>query len=103
MFWGVVGLPLLTTVVPRSHPLENSFRIGNFFVTPLCPCSLTPKKLSQKPQRFFFFWAQFVVFIRFFGGWSRCSDSLQTAGGSAATNSAKSLLIAVFLCLHPNI
>jgi len=50
-----VGLPLLTTVVPRSHPLENPFRIGDFSVTPLCPCSLTPKKLSQKPQRFFFF------------------------------------------------
>ena len=44
-----------------------------------------------------------MVFIRFLCGWSRCSDSLQTAGGSAVTNSAKSLLIAVFLCLHPNI
>ena len=39
----------------EATPLENPFRTGDFPVTPLCPCSLTPKKLLQKPQRYFFY------------------------------------------------
>ena len=94
---GVAGLPLLTTVVPQSHPLENPFRTGDFPVTPPCPCSLTPKQLLQKPR---FFLCGHSLWI--LCGWSRYSDSLATVGGSAATKGAKSHLNAVFFMMHPN-
>ena len=55
MFWGGRGTATTHYSCPAKPPLENPFRIGDFFVTPLCPCSLTPNKVSQKPQRFFFY------------------------------------------------
>jgi hypothetical protein len=65
---------------------------------------LTPKKLSQKPQRFFFLGTvcEFYVDSMILCGWSRYSDSPATVGGSAATKGAKSHLNAVFFMMHPN-